>query len=98
MQLNYEYTPEQLQKIEELGGLFLSYREIAVLMDLSFEKFLEDMEYLKGAPYQAFFKGATLAKYEIRSKTITLAKMGSPPAQVLAEKYIQDQQIEYDGI
>jgi hypothetical protein len=94
MQLNYEYTPEMLDKIKECGGLFLSVRETGVILNLDPVKFLEDMEYSSGMPYMAYFTGKTLSKYELRQKTIALAKMGSPPAQVLAEKYIIDQQTQ----
>ena len=88
---------EQLEKIKEYGSLFLSAREIACMLDLDIDEFIEEVSNRRTPAYLAWYKGQTESKYEIRKKVISLAKMGSPQAETLSEKYIQEQEIRSNG-
>jgi len=87
-------TDEQLREIEELSGLFLSPREIAILMDLNGEWFADSILSCSGPAYMAYFKGKTLSKKMIHENVIKMAKHGSPQAEELARDMIVQQKIE----
>ncbi len=87
-------TDDQLKEIEELSGLFLSPREIAILMDLDGDWFAETIQSCSGLAYQAYFKGKTLSKKMIHENVIKMAKHGSPQAEELARDMIVQQKIE----
>ncbi len=89
-------TNEQLGHIEEYAGLFLSPREIACLLNLPFAEFSEVLFDGNHPAARAYLKGKTQSKYEIRKKVIDLAKKGSPQAEALADKYIEDQRLFED--
>lgn len=89
-------SQEQLDKITEYAGLFLSPREIACLMGLDFEVFKESLFDGNHPASMAYLNGKTQSKYEIRKKVIDLAKKGSPQAEALAEKYIEEQSLQED--
>lgn len=85
---------ETLDKITELAGLFLSIREIALLTGLDYDVLQEMIEDEDSEVSLAYRIGKAESKYEIRKKVIQLAKLGSPQAEVLANKYIEEQEIE----
>lgn len=87
-------TDDQLREIEELSGLFLSPREIAILMDLDGDRFAEIILAGNGKAYQAYFKGKTKSKKMIHENVIKMAKHGSPQAEELAREMIVQQKIE----
>lgn len=67
--------------------------EIAILLDLDKEKFVYDVSNKPESPFaKAFYKGRLQTKYELRKKIIQLAKVGSPQAELLADKYLNQQQ------
>lgn len=82
---------EQLEKIRELSALFLTYHEIASLLELDTEELLEVFRDQQSPAYKAYFKGKTESKKEIREKVILLAKKGSPQAEELVSDYIESQ-------
>ena len=87
-------SDETLEQISQMGGLFLSPREIACLLDLDTEEFLAQLSDPSSSAHKAYLKGRTQSKMEIRTKVISLAKMGSPQAEMLAEKYIEENDID----
>ncbi len=88
-------SDEQTEKIKEYAGLFLTPREIACLMDLPIGEFTEVLQDPLHPAATAYLKGKAQSKYEIRKKVIDLAKKGSPQAENLADKYIEEQRL-YD--
>ena len=89
-------TDDQLEKIQEYAGLFLSPKEIACLLNLPYTEFMECIFNENHPASAAYLKGKTQSIYEIRKKVIDLAKKGSPQAEVLAEKYIEQQSLLED--
>ncbi len=81
----------QLKDIEELAGLFLCPEEIAILVDIDADQFLEAVSRKRGPAYMAYFRGKTLSKKEIHANVIKMAKHGSPQAEELAREMIQEQ-------
>ena len=81
-------TSEQLASLEELAGLFMIPEEMAVALDVDGEDLREMLEDPLHPAAKAYTRGKIQAKIEIRRKVLTLAKMGSPPAQTLAHEYL----------
>lgn len=84
-------TDIQLKEIEENAALFLEPEEIAVLMDLDTDEFIEQLQLKKGAVYQAYFRGRTTSKKEILENVVKMAKHGSPQAEDLAKQFMDKQ-------
>lgn len=91
-------SEEQLERIREMGALFLSPLEVACLLGFEGKQRAEFMDqffmHSDQPAYKAWKLGYTQSKYEIRKKVVSLAKMGSPQAEMLAEKYIEELEID----
>lgn len=85
-------TENQLNKIKELSGLFLSPSEIAVLLDLDIAKFNECINNQSSDIYKYYLLGKSETKQAIRTNVLKMARNGSPAAEELAEKYMKEQQ------
>lgn len=86
-------TDVELSKIEEYAGLFLSYEEIAILLDKDCETFGAAVKSKKSTVYKAYMKGKTMTKLEIRRKVVKMAMHGSPNAEEMVNQYITDQEV-----
>jgi hypothetical protein len=78
------------ERITELAAALMLPNEIAILLDINTRQF---EHHLKHSPdsdwYRAFHKGRLQTKFELRKKIVSLAKAGSPQAELLADKYLQ---------
>jgi hypothetical protein len=83
----------QIIEIEKLSGLFLEPVEIAVLLDIDVEWFLNEISRGKGEIYLAYMKGKCASKRDIHENVIKLAKHGSPQAEELANSMMNKQQL-----
>jgi ribosomal protein S24E len=86
-------TPELLQQIEELAGLFMEPDEIAVLLDLDIAWFANEIARRKSEVFLAYFKGKTISKKELHENVVKLAKRGSPQAEELVTSFITKQTV-----
>lgn len=93
-----ELTDEQLEQLKEYAAALMSITEIAILLDIppvartQFKVMCkEDMD---SPLYDAFHKGRLTTKLELRRNIIKLAKAGSPAAEPLAIKFINEQMID----
>ena len=86
-------TDQQLADIEELAGLFLTPNEIAILLDLDFDSFIQSLQNKKSPAYKHYFRGKTTSKKTIRQKVIKMAHHGSPQAEEMANEYIATQNL-----
>lgn len=91
-------TAEQLQRIEELSAALLTPGEIAILIGIPADErksFSTRCRSHQGSPeYEAFHRGRLATKLHLRQNIIKLAKAGSPAAEPLAEKFLQEQNID----
>lgn len=83
-------SSEQLTKIQELAGLFFRVDEIAVSIDVDMDELEEEIANKRSAAFRAYLKGKTDTKLAIRTNVIRMARNGSPQAEDLAERYIQE--------
>lgn len=90
MQYRMQLNEIQLKQIEEYAELLMAPSEIEVLVYHCFGE-LERAIRSKGTPANiAYQRGKLKTKAALRSMVITLAKKGSPQAELLADKYIKD--------
>jgi len=84
---------EQLDLIEEYASNFLSFEEISIFLDIDYDIFLKLVKNKKNSVYEAYFRGKTKTKLEIRRNIVKMAKHGSPQAEQFVEKFIVEQEI-----
>lgn len=84
---------DQLTKIEEYAAALMQPHEVAILVGLDADKFQHQLKHNPEHEWtRAYNKGRLQTKFELRKKVIALAKAGSPQAEVLADKYLQQNQ------
>lgn len=92
-----QLTDEQLENIREMAAALLPPSEIAMLLGLSpdDQDFFQEVcrNHRQNPIYNAYHQGRLKTKYELRQTVIRLAKAGSPAAEPLADKYMQEQVI-----
>lgn len=87
------FSNEQLEKIRELAGYLMRPDQIARLIDIPPEK-LKTAIKQKNSPAQiAYETGKAETILEFRKQEVTMAKMGSPLAVELMERFIIDQKL-----
>lgn len=82
---------EELEKIEEYAGLFLTIDEIAVLLDIDATELRREIRHGKTDRARAYKKGKIKSILEVRRQTVEFAKKGSPAAEDLVNNYINAQ-------
>lgn len=81
-------TDEQLDKIEEYASCFMTWQQIAVMIEVPEPDFKEEMSDRLSAAFKRYLKGQTKSHYEINKSITRLAKMGSPQAEMLVRSDI----------
>lgn len=81
---------EQRLRIEEFAELLMAPAEIEILVNPSGGKLEREIKTKGTEAYLAYMRGKLKTKASLRSMVITLAKKGSPQAELLADKYIKD--------
>jgi len=88
-----KYTPEQIEKISEYAGLLLTIGDIAVLLELDEDELREHISIKNTEVSKAYRRAKAEMILEMRNEEIQLAKLGSPGAMDIIQKYIIDQKI-----
>ena len=92
-----EYNSSQLEKVQEYAGLLMNVSDISVLIGVNEVSFREDISNKNTAVSIAFRKGQIETVLELRKQEIEMAKLGSPMAVELIQKYIIDQKMSENG-
>ena len=92
-----EYNSSQLEKVQEYAGLLMNVSDISVLIGVNEDGFREDISNKNTAVSIAFRKGQIETILELRKQEIEMAKLGSPMAVELIQKYIIDQKMSENG-
>ena len=85
---------EELNNIEKYSAQFFSYKEIAILLKLDVDDFIDEVTEAGTDIYNYYQRGKLNSESELREQIIKLAKMGSPAAQQEALKLISKQKIK----
>jgi predicted DNA-binding protein YlxM (UPF0122 family) len=81
-------TDEQFVKIEQYASVFFSLKEIALLLEVNSDDFLESASSENSQIYKKYEAARLKSEYELRTEIVKMAKMGSPAAQTEALKII----------
>lgn len=81
--------PEKLTELEELGGVFFTLEEAAVILQVDADKLKEVVGNHSTPEHQSYHRGRLKAEFETRKAIVKQAKDGSNPAQVLAMSLIK---------
>ena len=92
-----EYNSIQLEKVQEYASLLMNVSDISVLIGVNEDSFREDINNKNTAISIAFRKGQIETVLELRKQEIDMAKLGSPMAVELIQKYIIDQKMSENG-
>lgn len=93
-----QFRDEELKLIEEYAGLFLTWQDIAILLKRKFPEFKAALDDKNSDLFQAYSRGQVTSKLNLRRPVIKMAEHGSPQAEILAQKFIEDQLMaELDG-
>ena len=92
-----EYNSNQLEKVQEYAGLLMNVSDISVLIGVNEDSFREDINNKNTAISNAYRKGQIETVLELRKQEIEMAKLGSPMAVELIQKYIIDQKMSENG-
>ena len=91
-------TPADIEKVKEYAALFMSLDDIAVLINQDPEEIKTAFQDKSGEFYRAYRSGQVNAKLTLRRPVIKMAGLGSPQAEILADKYLNEQLLsETDG-
>lgn len=72
---------ESLQKIEEFSELQFRPSQIATILEIDVDLFLEEIESETGNVFKAFVRGQLKGEAEVRKSILNMARQGSTPAQ-----------------
>jgi hypothetical protein len=87
-----QLTDEQLLEVEDMSASLMTPAEIAILLGSDADQFKYTINNKPGHPvYIAYYKGRLKTKLTLRKMVIKLAEKGSPQAEMLADKYLRDQ-------
>jgi hypothetical protein len=89
-----KYTLRQLEKIGEYAALLLNISDIAVLLELDEDELREEIWQKHTEISKTYRRAKAEIILEIRQEEIALAKLGSPGAMDIIQKYIVDQKIQ----
>lgn len=85
---------EQLNEITNLASLAFAPVDIACVLQVDVERFIEDCKNPFTNVGRAYLSGKLKVEAEVRKAVFTLSKQGSGPAQILAIKYLKKQEID----
>lgn len=91
-------TDEQLALIEEYASTFLTWRQIAILLQVDEDGFQALLSDPASPARKRYELGKTRSIYEIQKSTVRLAKLGSPQAELLIKSDITRQEDAEDDI
>jgi len=88
------FPEDKLKEIENYAANFFTPKEICLLINADYKKFIELLQNEKSAVYKSYNRGRLLSENEIRTEIINNAKMGSPAAQIESLKFISKQKTD----
>jgi hypothetical protein len=87
------YSEETIAKIKDYASNLLRPDQIALMLDLDTMEFKQTLRLKKHPASIAYNKGKLTTILAIRQQEIDLAKLGSPQAVEMVNKFIIDQEL-----
>jgi predicted DNA-binding protein YlxM (UPF0122 family) len=86
-------SEDQLLLLEQYAAVFFSYKEIALLLEINIDDFMEEVENENSVLFKKCEMARLKSEFDLRTEIVKMAKMGSPAAQTEALKLISKNQI-----
>ena len=87
-------TEDLLAQIEEMSSLMLNKNDIATMLELDPDEFVNVLEDKAGEAWKRFQTGRMKTITQVRKSIFELAANGSSPAQTEAMKIIRESKME----
>ncbi len=87
-----KYSEEQLKIIKELASQLMRPNHIALLIDVDAEEFKRNIKHRTSEAYKAYETGKAETILELRKQELKLAKLGSPLAVEMVNRFRIDQE------
>lgn len=72
---------EQLEMLERLGAHYFTFREAAIVIEISEKELKQMLGDSKSEAHKKYYKGKFTSDLELRESIMKMAKRGSNPAQ-----------------
>jgi hypothetical protein len=92
-----EIDQEQLALLKEYAGCLMNISDIAVLLGFDEDVLRDEISNKHSPTSKAYRKAKAEVVFELRKQEIEMAKLGSPQAVELTQRYIIDQKIQENG-
>lgn len=86
-------TNKELEQVKEYAADLLTWKDIAYLMGKDIEDFRNEFLNKKSDLYIAYQTGIVERKLSLRKPVLKMAEHGSPQAELIAIKLLQEQKI-----
>ncbi len=87
-------SAKELTQLKEMGSLFMNIGMCALVLEISLEQLVKEVNKLNSECYKAYYTGYYTSELEVRKSVIGLAKAGSSPAQSLAATYLKNCELD----
>lgn len=91
-------TDDQLDLVEDYASNFMTWKQIAILLQIDENEFRELLVDLNSPVRKRYNLGKTRSAYEISKSMVRLAKLGSPQAEILIKTDITRQEDAEDDL
>jgi hypothetical protein len=92
------FSEDQLALIEDYAACFMTWQQIAILLDVDEHKFKDELGDRNSPAWKRYSKGKTRTAYEINKNLVRLAKLGSPQADILVKTDMNRQEDAEDEL
>ena len=87
-----DITPADLDEITKFAAAFFTPKQIAIVLQVDSEKFIDECDKEDCDIYLAFHAGRLKSEFEIKQAIVKLAKSGSSPAQTMSMEMLRQSQ------
>lgn len=90
------YSQELLQKISELASDLTPPRDIAILLGLDVDSFMDQLANRYSDAHKAYFKAKAETAHMLRKQELEFARVGSPLAVQMTGTFLHDMTADED--
>ncbi len=84
-------SEKELNEIEQYAFNLLTWKDISHLMGINLSEFKQELDDESSPIHFFYWKGKIKRKALLRKPVLELAEMGAPQAELLAQKFMEEQ-------
>ncbi len=89
-----DITDAEIEEIKTMAAVFFTPKEIALVLEVDANEFIEACTAEGNKFYNAFAGGRLKSEFELRLSIVKLAKSGSSPAQTMSMEMLKNSQMK----